>query len=743
MSSLDEDRRHIALLYDRFDAERIAAERELAAAQRASGSSPGERALREAAVRAQAARLARLRAGGDGLCFGRIDAADGTRTYVGRIGLLDDDLEPLLVDWRAPAARPFYTATAARPEGLVRRRHFRTRGRTLVDAHDDVFAPEAADGSAGADAALLAALDAPRTGPMRDIVATIQAEQDEIIRLDHTGITVIEGGPGTGKTAVALHRVAYLLYTHPQLARRGVLVLGPNPRFLTHISAVLPSLGETDVVFATPGELLPGVATDVEDTPHAARVKGSLAMVDVLAAAVADREEVPDEPVPIELEDVAVEVTPELAAAARDRARALGLRHNEARGAFATAVLDALADQAVDRIGAGWLAPREAPELAADLRADARAELRGHPGLRIVVDALWPELSPQRLLADLFTSPRRIDRAAAALPPADRAALARADGDAWTVSDVPLLDEAAELLGPPAAERAAARRAARRAADDRGYAADVLALLDHDPTDDDEIRAADLVHADLLAERQEEVDHRTLAERAAADREWVYGHVVVDEAQELSDMDWRVLLRRCPTRSFTVVGDLAQRRSAAGARSWADALDRYAPGRWTHRVLTVGYRTPAEIMAVAADVLAAHDPGRTTPRAVRSSGVAPWARRVAPDELVAAVREEVSRESEGPGSVAVIAPGPFADAPGATVLTPREAKGLEFDSVLLVEPQRMEPADLYVALTRATQRLGALHSEPLPGSLRRLAPRPVTDRPAAPPPARAGRGTHR
>src|SRR5690606_16441779 len=279
--------------------------------------------------------------------------------------------------------------------------------------------------------------------------------------------------------------------------------------------------------------------------------------------------------------------------------------------------------QAVDRIGAGWLAPREAPELAADLRADARAELRGHPGLRIVVDALWPELSPQRLLADLFTSPRRIDRAAAALPPADRAALARADGDAWTVSDVPLLDEAAELLGPPAAERAAARRAARRAADDRGYAADVLALLDHDPTDDDEIRAADLVHADLLAERQEEVDHRTLAERAAADREWVYGHVVVDEAQELSDMDWRVLLRRCPTRSFTVVGDLAQRRSAAGARSWADALDRYAPGRWTHRVLTVGYRTPAEIMAVAADVLAAHDPGRTTPRAVRSSGVAP------------------------------------------------------------------------------------------------------------------------
>jgi DNA helicase IV len=335
------------------------------------------------------------------------------------------------------------------------------------------------------------------------------------------------------------------------------------------------------------------------------------------------------------------------------------------------------------------------------------------------VNALWPELTPQALLADLFGSPERLTSAAAALPPADRAALAREDGAAWTVSDVPLLDEAAELLGPPAAARAGAKRAARRAAEGLGYAADVLRLLDTEPADDDEIRAVDLVHADLLAERQEEIDHRTIAERAAADREWVYGHVVVDEAQELSDMDWRVLLRRCPTRSFTVVGDLAQRRSVAGAHSWGDALERYAPGRWTHRVLTVGYRTPAEIMAVAADVLAAHSPGCTTPEAARSTGVRPWARSVGPDDLVEAVRDEVG----GPGSVAVIAPGGFPDVPGATVLTPREAKGLEFDSVLLVEPQRMHPADLYVAITRATQRLGVLHTEPLPESLRRIAGR--------------------
>jgi DNA helicase IV len=593
-----------------------------------------------------------------------------------------------------------------------------------------VLTRDGADGSAGSDAALLAALDAPRTGAMRDIVATIQAEQDEIIRLEHTGLTVIEGGPGTGKTAVALHRVAYLLYTHPQLARRGVLVLGPHPRFLQYISAVLPSLGETDVVFATPGELLPGVATDVEDGPDAARVKGSLAMVQVLAAAVADRQEVPAEPIPVELDDVTVEITADIAAAARERARAGHRRHNEARPVFAAAVLDALAEQAVDRIGAGWLAPREVPELAGQLRAASRAELREHPELHSALTTLWPELTPQQLLADLFTSLQRLATAAATLPPADRAALAREDGTAWTVADVPLLDEAAELLGPPAAVRAGEKRAARRAAEGLGYAADVLRLLDTEPADDDEIRAVDLVDADLLAERQEEIDHRTIAERAAADREWVYGHVVVDEAQELSDMDWRVLVRRCPTRSFTVVGDLAQRRSTAGARSWAAALDRHAPGRWTHRVLTVGYRTPAEIMAVAADVLAAHNPGCTTPEAARSTGVPPWSRGVRPDELVDAVRDEVG----GPGSVAVIAPGPFPEVPGATVLTPRETKGLEFDTVLLVEPQEMPAADLYVALTRATQRLGVLHTEPLPRCLRR-----ISARRAAPPPARTAR----
>ncbi|WP_342787504.1 AAA family ATPase [Pseudonocardia kunmingensis] len=676
--------------------------------------------MREAAVRSLTARIGRLRGGADGLCVGRTDAADGGRTHIGRIGLLDEDLEPLLVDWRAPAARPFYTATAAHPDGLVRRRHYRTRGRAVLDAHDDVLDGTGA-GADGSDAALVAALEAPRTGTMRDIVATIRAEQDEVIRLDRTGFVVIEGGPGTGKTAVALHRVAYLLYTHPHLARRGVLVVGPHPRFLEHISAVLPSLGETDVVFATPGALLPGLATTAAEEPRVARVKGALAMVDVLAAAVADRQELPAGPVPVELDDVTVEITRELAAAARGRARATGQRHNEARATFAAALLDALAEQAVDRIGAGWLAPRESPELAADLRIDARAELRGHPAVHAAVDALWPELTPRQLLAQLYTAPERVAVAAAGLPPADRSALLRTDAIAWTVSDVPLLDEAAELLGPTAAVRRQDADARRRATDERRYAEEVLQILDTEPADEDEVRAADLLDADALAQRQEERDHRTVAERAGADREWVYGHVVVDEAQELSEMQWRVLVRRCPTRSFTVVGDLAQRRSAAGARSWADLAQRYAPGRWTHRVLRVCYRTPAEIMSVAAAVLDAHDPGHVPPEAVRSTGVTPWSREVTPGALVAAVHEAAAAEAARPGTVAVITARPLPAVPGAVVLAPHEAKGLEFDSVLVVEPQRMldgGAADLYVALTRATQRLGVLHTGPLPAGLR-------------------------
>jgi DNA helicase IV len=327
---------------------------------------------------------------------------------------------------------------------------------------------------------------------------------------------------------------------------------------------------------------------------------------------------------------------------------------------------------------------------------------------------LWPRLTPDRLLADLYPTPDRINAAAAMLPAADRAALYRRDGDAWTTSDVPLLDEAIELLGHDQAP-------ARRRTAERAYAKGVLQVLDTDEDPDGEsLRAVDLLDADTLAERYTERDDRTAAERASADREWTYGHVVVDEAQELSEMDWRVLARRCPSRSFTIVGDLAQRQSPAGARAWGDMLDRYVPGRWVLRTLTVNYRMPAELMAVAERVM----PSAAPVTSVRSTGVPPWSCEVAEADLAATVADLALREAvlAGEGTVAVIVPDGLCV--GVPALTPRTAKGLEFDSVIVVEPHRILStpdngrAQLYMALTRATQRLGFVHTQPLPALLR-------------------------
>lgn len=720
IEELRSEQRYVAGLHARLDAERGRTRRAYRDALRSDGESPTDRDVR---VRALASQVRRLDVADSGLCFGRIDTETGERRYIGRIGILDEDDEyaPLLLDWRAPAARPFYTATGAHPEDLRRRRQFHTHGRRLVDFSDEHFGEldGELDGESGGDEALLAAVDAPRGEGMRDIVATIQAEQDEIIRLDHPGVTVIEGGPGTGKTVVALHRVAYLLYTQRErIARHGVLVVGPNPAFLDHIGRVLPSLGETDVVFATPGDLVPGLSVTAEDTPAAARAKGSLAILDVLANAVADRQQVPDEPLEIELQDLTVRIDAATAQWAREEARASGRPHNEARAVFREIVVYVLTERAIARIGRGWLT-RDDRTAWEQMRTELTDELAEHEGFAAALDALWPVLTPQDVLATLSTSPERL-RAAGADP-----ALLRPVGDAWTVSDVPLLDELVDLLGrDPTVVRAEERRVAAEERAEAEYAAGVMEILTLDTEELDEdlgVRVDDLTHAGGLAERFEETDTRELAERAAADRDWTYRHVVVDEAQELSAMDWRVLMRRCPGHGFTVVGDLAQRRSPAGATSWGEVLDRYVPGRWVYRSLTVNYRTPAEIMAVAAGVLAAFAPDVEPPESVRASGVAPWSRQVGADELPAAIAAFVADEQGRPGTSVVIGP---PDVPGATA--PSATKGLEFDAVLVVEPERIladgprGAAELYVALTRATQRLGVLHHAPLPAVLRGL-----------------------
>ena len=722
---LQSERSYVAGLHARLDSERARVKGRYRAALRGDidAQDGGSVVARDAEVRALADEARRLDVADDGLCFGRLDSDADETLYIGRIGLFDDgnDYGTLLLDWRAPASRAFYVATAASPEGMRRRRQFDTRGRKVLDFTDEALGrperPELSSRRGGPnDSALLAAVNAPRGDGMRDIVATIQAEQDEIIRLDHPGVLVIEGGPGTGKTVVALHRLAYLLYTRREgLERHGVLVVGPNPAFLDHISHVLPSLGESNVVFLTTGDVVPGLQVKAQDTEEATRLKGSLKMLDVLTAAVADRQQLPQDPLPIRLADVTVWINAETAQWAREEARAKGLPHNKARAEFIDVVTWVLTERAIAKIGRGWLT-RDDRAAWEHVRAELLDELADHEGFSAALDELWPILTPEKLLAELFTSPERLSAAGA------DEALLRTDGEAWTVPDVPLLDELVDLLG---ADESIDKAAEQLRKEEAAYAAGVLDLMvDREELMDDEDRllAQDVIGAEDLAERFEQRDYRDLAERAAADRDWTYRHVVIDEAQELSEMDWRVLMRRCPSRSFTVVGDLAQRRSAAGATSWATMLNPYVPGRWVYRSLSVNYRTPAEIMAVAAAVLAEFAPEAQPPESVRASGVRPWSRHVSEDELPSAIERFVQDEALREGTSVVIGP---PGVPGA--VSASETKGLEFDAVLVVEPERIladgdrGAAELYVALTRATQRLGVLHQGPVPSALTGLA----------------------
>ncbi|PVX66503.1 UNVERIFIED_ORG: DNA helicase IV [Nocardia globerula] len=709
---LSAEQAYVEGLYARLDAERARVKGRYTTALRGDG---GNLLQRDDEVRALATEAKRLDVADNGLCFGRLDSLDGEHSYIGRIGLLDADneYEPVLLDWRAPASRPFYVATAAHPENMRRRRQFHTRGRRVVDFTDEVLGRPG--GTERGDAALLAAVNAPRGNGMRDIVATIQAEQDDIVRLDHPGVLVIEGGPGTGKTVVALHRVAYLLYTQrARMERHGVLVVGPNPAFLTHIGRVLPSLGESDVVFMTTGDLVPGRSVTAEDLPEAAQIKGSLKFLDVLAAAVADRQQLPTEPVVIELADATVRIDAETAQWAREEARASGHAHNDARAVFTEVLTWALTERAISRIGRGWLS-RSDRDAWEQLREDLIEELTEHAGFIAALDELWPILTPETLLAELYTSTARLQAAGG------DDVLLRAQGDAWTVSDVPLLDELVDLLGR---DKPVDQAAQHERKEEAAYAAGVLDMMisrEDLMDDEDHLLAQDMLYAEDLADRFVELDTRDLAERAAADRDWTYRHVVVDEAQELSEMDWRVLMRRCPDRSFTVVGDLAQRRSAAGATTWSAMMEPYVPGRWVYRSLSVNYRTPAEIMSVAAALLAEFAPSVLPPESVRSCGVAPWSKRVDSGELDSAIAEFVRDEAGREGTSIVIGPH---GVPGTVPAS--ETKGLEFDAVLVVEPERIlaegsrGAAELYVALTRATQRLGVLHHGPLPVALAEL-----------------------
>jgi DNA helicase IV len=793
-TELDRERHVVAELYDRLDALRDDTARRLAAVRKqGSAGTHQARGERDAYARLYEDRLLQLREVDPRLVFGRLqlaeepatvperaqrfegrsggtegesmsEAASSTRAaragsagssgssrstgsaaedrgpesdplrdlrlrYVGRIGLRDDDEHTVLLDWRAPQSSAFYQATAANPVGMAARRRLTMRERNVLRVDDEVFdadllakagvRPEEVSG----DAALMAALVAQRTGRMNDIVATIQSEQDRIIRSELRDALVVQGGPGTGKTAVALHRAAYLLYAHrKKLQASGVLVVGPTRAFLTYIEEVLPSLGETGVVMQSLGELFPGVTADVDDPVATAQLKGSKQMASLLKRAVESRQKAPGEASTIEVDGERVVVRPALIADALRRAQRTGKPHNVARVTFVKHALSALTQQLAQQLR------RRGQTLDEQDLAVLREDVRTSYDTRVLLNTAWLPLTPQKLLADLYARPAWLAELTPRWSEEKRSLLARPRDAAFTIGDIPLLDEAAELLGetPDAHDQVVQKAAKEQRKRDLRVAR--AAIEDAD--------AGAFVTAEQLVDSADSRgDGLTTAERAASDRTWVYGHVVVDEAQELSPMQWRLLVRRCPMRSFTIVGDIAQSSSASGGRSWEDAVGPFFRGHWRLEQLTVNYRTPAQIARVAEDFARSRGLPITPARAVREGD---WPVRevgaVGPAGLSAATVDAVAhdRAIDDSGTLAVISPVALADdvaeavaarfggdagrgAAGLVkpivVLTAQDAKGLEFDAVVIADPDGIVAESprgasaLYVAMTRPTQRL--------------------------------------
>ena len=828
---LEAEQAHVDRAYERLDQLRSDTQDLLRSVlDQGRGGTHQFREERDVIVRTSLARLDQLDIGEQALCFGRIDRrADGDAPtgvgatesfHIGRLGISGEGVEPLVVDWRAPVAEPFYRATGREPMGLVLRRHLAAHGRRVVGIEDERFGTGAANGTApgtarsgsadghdgvfldgpatdangasiddelelGGPGALLAALEGARTGVMRDIVATIQREQDEIIRSALPGVMVVQGGPGTGKTAVALHRAAYLLYTHRfPLERQGVLVIGPNPLFLRYIEHVLPSLGESGVTLSTIEGLVHGVPARAEDGPGVARLKGEARMATLVARAVRGRQRPLRRDAEVPFGAAVLRLTTEASAGIVSAARRRPGPHNGRRRFVEQLVLRRLADEYLRTLSVYGIAPGggghtdvddfepAAPGTSLDPAAIAPAgstpplpglEAPGPPGLRgngppghrgngqgnpartrpqgnghgvvspdttgaprtgaqaadeesgfdlgefsrrvrrlpevaEALDRMWPRLSAEELLHDLFGSQPLLALAGkGVLSVTDQHLLVRPRSASlaeipWTVADLALIDEARVLLGP------------RRPRGGSG--------ADHD------------------------------------DGPRTYGHIVVDEAQDLSPMQLRSVSRRSLSGSITVVGDISQATGPWAPDSWAE-VTAHLPGQRPPRMveLTVSYRTPAEVVEVASRLLAETSPGLRPPTPVRRTGVAPHFEQVAPGHLaerVAALSTQACRDV-APGTAAVLAPASLVadlavalDAAGVEATDPRRdglgaplsllpvdlANGLEFDAVVVVEPAAIVEESpqglraLYVALTRPTRRLAIVHTRPLPASLR-------------------------
>jgi DNA helicase IV len=739
-NDLEHERRYVRRLYARLGQLQGEAQRQLEAVRGLNvGGHHQARSERDTFARLYEDRIVQLREVTERLAFGRIELDetddDGeSHRYIGRIGLRDEDQRPVLLDWRVPQASAFYQATAATPLGIRARRHLISKGKDVVRIEDEIFDPSLLDGGTAehlqGESALLAALSAERTGRMSDIVSTIQAEQDRIIRSELKGILVVQGGPGTGKTAVALHRAAFLLYTHRERLRNsGVLIVGPSRSFLNYIEAVLPSLGETGVVLASVGPLFPGVDASEQDTPQVSLLKGRTMMADLVTRAVRSRQRVPAAPQPLEVSGDTVVLQPQTIEHAIAKARESRKPHNEARVTFVKTALSQLTRQWAEQLKAqgNSIDDSDYPMLREDLRTSH--------DVRVALNTAWLPLTPQKLLQDLYARPQWLAELTPNWSDEQRAMLRRDRSAPFTIDDVPLLDEAAEHLGEYDVVDAAHKREEKlqRKRDIENAEAAIANM-----------QVGGMVNATDLADNFAESGiTATTSERASGDRSWTYGHIVVDEAQELSPMQWRLLLRRSPLRSFTIVGDIAQAAAASAAPSWEKALRPLLgrspeAGRWRLEELTVNYRTPSQIADAAERWAIEHGLPVTPSKAVRESE---WPIAHA-DDVVEAVRSD--RTLDASGTLAVIAPvariaathealrqefegqvalGSDSLMTPITVLSPQEAKGLEFDSVVIQDPEGIVAesergaAALYVSMTRPTQRLTLVGRLPETGAV--------------------------
>lgn len=656
----------------------------------------GQDALdRDLEIHRLTARLRTLQRFGVDLCLGRIVATDGRTQYIGRLGLSDRQGRPLLLDWRSPAAEPFFGATHGTPMGLVSRRRYRwTRGR-ITDYWDEVFTAQGLDSQAALDdqSAFIASLGSDRSDRMRDVLGTIQADQDAIVRAGSRGALVVDGGPGTGKTVVALHRTAYLLYADPRLGHRkgGVLFVGPHEPYLAYVSDVLPSLGEEGVQTCTIRDLVPeGASAQPEADPEVARLKATAGWVGAIDRGVRFYEDPPEEPLLVSTPWSELVVTPEDWALAFD-APDPGTPHNEALEAIWEELLDLLVEQD------GGQAPE--PTLRRTLREDEE--------LRAALHRAWPMLDAEDLIGDLWTVPAYLLLCAPWLSREEIRILKRADGQAWTTSDLPLLDAARHRLGDADASRRLKRREAALAAEREAREKVVDHLID---TDDSEMHFMSMLRG---ADLQGALDDDAGVPAATPDLlAGPFAHVVVDEAQELTDAEWQMILARCPSRSLTIVGDRAQARHGF-TESWDERLRRIGLDRIALSSLSINYRTPAEVMAEAAPVILSALPDANVPTSIRSTGMpVHHGSRVDLDVILAGWLAEHEE-----GVACVIGDPSFEGSARIRSLTPELAKGLEFDLVVLVDPETFgEPGsseaavDRYVAMTRATQRLVILTS---------------------------------